>query len=556
MTASTLLVDPLAALFRTELDGCPPLVIDSTLVDVTLLPPLAQVVVVRQFTNTTDKLVEAVLTLPPLGQHEVVFRLTVWIGGVMYDATPQSVRRGRRAHDRAVEDGRRAILYELLKHDIQMISIAGIEPGAPVEVQIWSIKPLGRPEQDRATLFIPLSARHDAVMAVLTDADALVTTPAHHVATLAVHAAGLQVSLCGQGNPYPVASGDPIRIDCAAPIQIEIVPEHDHSLDHSVWQVDQVGGWEVTSPRGIETFRHPKNPGGCLASDRSDWIFGALDTAQGEIRVTAPLPTEGIAPNARALRAFAAAGFAHAATPQDPDVVRRTANILSRQTCLTFIGPDGELPDDMLVMRKLALPEMLALEKTGAPPSPVGLEPFDYEKPAQSPEAALPMKTDYEVPPGNRAAPNAQAPRFHWLPWGVAAFALLLLSGVFQLMALELPPRLIAVLILLSVGAVASLPHDQALVRRRLPVLAILVIPWIAALSCGPLLDASTYGGTPPPGWMIPAQLSLLALSAILPVAVLPFMRGARIFALALGIFNFALTAFVTLSGVLVLSPD
>lgn len=124
---------------------------------------------------------------------------------------------------------------------------------------------------------------------------------------------------------------------------------NERSLDHSAWQVDQVGGWEVTAACGTETFRHPMNPNGRLISNRGDWIFGVMQTAQGEVRVTAPLPTEGIAPNARALRAFAASALAESGTPQEPDAIRRLANILSHQTSLRFVGPGGELPAEFPV---------------------------------------------------------------------------------------------------------------------------------------------------------------------------------------------------------------
>lgn len=549
-----LLVDPLAAFFRAELEGCAPLVLDSTHVDVSLLPPLAQIVVVRHFTNASDQLVEAVLTLPPLARQEVVFRLAVYIDGVHYDAIPQPAKRGRRAHDAALADGRRAILYELLENDIQLISIAGIEPRDTVEVQIWSIKPLGRPEENRATLFVPLSARHDGIMSVLTDVDALVTTQAWHPATLQLNWGALQVTLCGQGNPYEIISSDPIRIDCAAPIQLEIVPIDGRSLDHSAWQVDQAGGWEVTSARGLETFRHPMNPGGSVTSNRSDWIFGAMETIQGEIRVTAPLPTEGIAPNARALRAFAAAGFVESAKPQEPDTVHRIANILSRQTSLAFIGPEGELPDEIPVLRKLALPEVLALEKTGVPPQPVALEPFDYGPPLAAPEPLLPRKVDDPIAPGARQ-PDARQQRHRLLPWLLGAIALLSIVGTFQLIDYPLHLRLVVILGVITLGAIAFLPDEESPVRRRLPLLAVLLLPWIAALGTGPLLDDFTYGGAPPPAWMIPIQCALLIASAILPLVLMPIMRGARRFTLALGILNFSLTFFVTVSGVLILSP-
>lgn len=543
-----LLVDPLAAFFRPALEGYAPLTLDRTHVEVELLPPLAKIALVRSFTNTSDQRIEAILTLPPIARDEAVFRLIVNIGGVEYEAAPQSGKRGRRAHDAAVADGRRAILYELLKHDIQMISIAGIEPGDWVEVQIWSVKPLGRPDGNKAVLFIPLSARHDAIMSVLLDADALVTAPAQHRASLTVSSAATQVTLCGPGAPYEMASDTPINIDCAAPIQLEIVPIGDGSLDHSAVQVDQAAGWEVTSERGTETFRHPTNPGGSVTGDRRDWIFGVMKTQEGEVRITAPLLTATIGPNGRALRAVAAAGFVESGTPLKPAAIRRLAHVLSRQSSLAFIGPDGELSDELPVLRKLALPEMLSPEKTGLPPRPVALEPFDYGPPPPDPGPLLPRRVDEQKTPG------ALEPRSRFAPWPMAAVGLLSIFGIFQLIAYPLPYRLVAILALIALGAAAVFPREESPGRRRLPLLIVLVLPWIAALAAGPLLDDFTYGGAPPPGWMIPTQFALLIASAILPFGLMPYMRGARRFTMAVGALNLTLTLFVTVSGVLILS--
>lgn len=544
-----LLVDPLAVFFRPDLEGRPPLTFDSTHVEVTLLPPLAKIAVARRFTNTSDARIEAVLTLPPIGRDEVVFRLIVNIGGVEYEAAPEPSKRARRAHDAAVADGRRAILYELLKHDIQMISIAGIEPGDRVEIQIWSVKALGRPQDDKAVLFIPLSARHDATMSGLLDADALVTTPARHPASLTVSSATARVTLCGTGAPFEMAADRPINIDCAAPIQLEIVPIGDGSLDHSAVDVDQATGWEVTSERGIETFRHPANPGGSVTSDRRDWIFGVMATQQGEVRITAPLLTEAIGPNGRALRAVAAAGFVESGTPVEPAALRRLAHVLSRQSSLAFIGPEGEVSDELPVLRKLALSEMLSLENTGQPPQPVGLEPFDYGPPPPEPGPAPPRRVDDQHTPGARDAGSRVA------AWPLlAAGGLLAIFGVFQLIDYPLPYRLVAILAVIALGATAVFPRDES-GRRRLSWLLVLVAPWVAALAAGPLADDFTYGGgATPPAWMIPTQFALLTASAILPLGLLPYMRGARRFTLALGVFHLLLTAFVTVSGVLLLS--
>ncbi|MBP7658787.1 MAG: hypothetical protein KA778_02195, partial [Burkholderiaceae bacterium] len=83
-----------------------------------------------------------------------------------------------------------------------------------------------------------------------------------------------------------------------------------------------------------------------------DWIFGIVTTPAGDIRVTAPLHSDGyaptprglrgLAPNAWGMRAFAAAGYVESASPQEPDAVRLAAQIVSRSSSLAYIGPAGE----------------------------------------------------------------------------------------------------------------------------------------------------------------------------------------------------------------------
>ncbi len=142
------------------------------------------------------------------------------------------------------------------------------------------------------------------------------------------------------------------------------------------------------------------------------------------------------------------------------------------------------------------------------------------------------------------------------LPWAMAAIALLSILGIFHLIGYPLPHRLVVILGLIILGATALLPSEASAARRRLPLLTVLVLPWIAALGAGPLLDDFTYGGAPPPDWMIPTQLALLIASAILPLVLMPSMRGARRFTVAVGIFNLSLTLFVTVSGILILTPE
>jgi hypothetical protein len=566
MTGTTLLVDPLAALFRPALEGRAPLLLDKTEVEVTLVPPMAHIVVTRQFTNTTEQLVEAVLTLPPLAPQEVVFRLTVCFGGRLYEAIPQPAKRARHAHDDAIAQGRVAILYELLRNDVQLISIAGIKPGAQVKVQTWSIRPLVRPEENRATLSITLGAARNFPGYGLSDADAPVITTAYHSGTLMLNAAEtLQVTHRPWNDlPEAVTSPEPVIIDCGIPILLDIVALEGGRLDHSEWQVDKPGGWEASAVRIADTLRGPMMPGQNVTSHRTDWIFGVTRTDDSEIRVTAPLPTEEIAPHARALRAFAAAGFVASATPLDVATVRRTANILSRQTSLVFIGPEGELPDELPMLRKLALPTMLASDGISADPQPPALEPFPVEPPP-APRPSLPIKSNPITPgsslrdfDGKQINPGAMPPRsrLKWVKWVPAALVLLGIAVAFQSIDYPMPPKLMAIVGLMLLSAIPFVPREGSPARRRLPLLTILPLPWIVSLLAGPLTDDFTYGGgAPVPGWMIPLQYALLAASALLPVFLIPIMREARRFTAVLGVLNFVLTFFVTSASILILTP-
>ncbi|MBG0807946.1 hypothetical protein IY145_00680 [Methylosinus sp. H3A] len=323
----SLLVDPLAAFFRHELSKTEPLVLDSTEVEVELLPPLARVAITRRFSNTSCSLLEAVLTLPPTAQHEVVFGLTVTINGAVYHARARHHTDASSAHNAAIAEGRRAILYELIADVVQLVSIAGIEAGAQVAVRIESIRPLNRPDDDTATLHISLTAELGRVNRRLSDADALLTMPNTHDATLTVVAEGLKVML---NDPQRLISpGESCPIDCRETIALHITALGDRSLDYSCRHVESPGGWEASSRPSAEGFSQPMQPSGSVTSNRTDWMFGRMDTADREIRITAPMPDrdgDALSPNARATAAFAAAALAGAARRHDPE--RRSASVL------------------------------------------------------------------------------------------------------------------------------------------------------------------------------------------------------------------------------------
>ncbi len=551
MSANTLLVDPLAALFRPALSGLPPLVLDDAEIEVQLCVPLAVIVAVRRFTNNSDRLIEAVLTLPPIAPDEVLYRLLVRIGGVDYQGVPQSARRARREHDVAIANGQRAILYELLGGRIPLVSIAGIEPATQVEVVTWSVKPVTRLAGNTARLDIALGAGSDASAARLGHADAIVTTAERHAASLRVSAEALQVTISGQ--PYPdqiLQINEAIGVECGTPIVLDIMALKGRSLDRSEWQVDKSGGWEVTSERSFETFRHPTNPGGRISSDRDDWIYGRVSTATGIVKVTAPLHDDGnwwgVAPVAQGMRAFAATGFVEAATPQTGADVLRAANVLTRKTSLVFIGPEGELPDEIPQLRKLALAAM-DVSETSVPSLPQ-LEPVPevWMEPPQEPD--LPVK---ESP----IMPGAGASRRDWLTWMEIPFLVALLVTAWWL-NLPVTQSLAVFAVAILLVAMRFRPARGTVARRRSPLLVLLALPPVASFLGGPLpWQMATGDMARIADWMIPFQLGMSVSALLLPIALVIALPGARHFVLVLGLLAVVLTFLLAATSIITLSP-
>ncbi len=553
MSNSTMLVDPLAALFEPPPAGAPPLLLDATEVEVELLPPLARVTITRRFTNASDQLLEAVLTLPPAARHEVVHGLTVTIDGAEYHALARDRERSDLADGAAIAERRRAILYELLADDVQLISVSGVEAGAQVAVRIESIRPLDRPDEATAALTIALTADSGPINRRLADSDVLLTTSARHPATLSVIADGLTVGLVVLERM--IALGRSIPIDCALPVSLRIAPFGERSLDHSVFHVEAPGGWEASSDARLETFRHPLNPGGGATSDRTDWIFGHLGIRTGRLRVTAPSPLSDdgrLRPDARAMAAFAAANFMESGAPCEGDMLRLAANILTRRNSLVFVGREGELPDAIPTLRKLALPLDVLVDSAADVPPEKRTDILAPPPPKPEPEPVagppLPIHPGPHITPGGAGREaGARAPGYRWLTWwGPAALSALWVAGAIQLVRIPLSPVMAAWVVLMLLNAFRFFPREGSPARRRLPLLLMLALPWIASIVVGPLGLADGNGDAARQSLLIQFQQGLLVGGLALPLILTPFMGDARRFTLTVGLLNLVITFLTT----------
>lgn len=536
MFANVPLVDPLAALFRAVPRGTTPLVLDATHVAVTILAPLARVVISRRFTNRSDATIEAVLTLPAPAPNEIVHGLSVTINGVTYEAEAAPRPRAARAHDKAIAQGQRAILHEIVAGGAQLISICGIEPGAEVAVSASSVRPLERRAVRLAGLEIALTANENSINRRLSDADALLTVEERHDATLAVAAAGLRVTLDGSDHELPY--GRSTEIDCAAPISLRINAMDDRILDCTARDVERPGGWEAAcGPRG--SALQPLGSLSARLETRQDWIYGSTGLGEQDIRVIAPTSIEGFGAldaDARAMTAFAADHFIEAARRLDPEALRHAAGLLNRRTSLRFIGPEGELSEAAPILRKVALP---ALEpEIDRQPLPLG-EPLIIGSPEE------PQSSE----------PRAMAPRYSWFTWAPLALFLWWLLGRGGLVPAPTVPLFLAMAFLLILDAVRYFPRPHTPVRRRLPLLTVLALPPIISVLAGPLGFMGNDIEVADQGRMLWIQYACLVASGGFPFALLPAMRGGQRLTLAAGAVAFLLTFVTTSVGITIIAP-
>lgn len=88
------------------------------------------------FRNADAGTIEATVTFPvPI--HATLHRLTARIGGRTLTASALRRNVARETYEKAVDDGRTAVLHEELVRGVHMLSIAHIPPGAEVAVSAW-----------------------------------------------------------------------------------------------------------------------------------------------------------------------------------------------------------------------------------------------------------------------------------------------------------------------------------------------------------------------------------------------------------------------------------
>jgi hypothetical protein len=184
MTASIVGPDPLVTFLRAHTADKHPVPLVATRIDVTIRGALARVTSERTFRNDEQQSIEATMTFP-VPVDAALCSLSARIDGRTLTAVAQARQEARETYERAVDQGKAAVLHEELLKGIHMLSVAHVRPGATIVVTDTWTAPLafvgGTPQ-----LRIPTTVGDIYGRSPLAPSDDLVTGDVVHEATIRI----------------------------------------------------------------------------------------------------------------------------------------------------------------------------------------------------------------------------------------------------------------------------------------------------------------------------------------------------------------------------------
>ncbi len=216
MTASIVGPDPLVTFLQAHTADKHPVPLVATRIDVTILGALARVTTERTFRNDEQQSIEATMTFP-VPVDAALCSLSARIDGRTLTAVAQARQEARETYERAVDEGKAAVLHEELLKGIHMLSVAHVRPGATIVVTDTWTAPLafvgGTPQ-----LRIPTTVGDIYGRSPLAPSDDLVTADVVHEATIHIVCED-GVATIARADAAPDGSHT-IRLD--APIDITV----------------------------------------------------------------------------------------------------------------------------------------------------------------------------------------------------------------------------------------------------------------------------------------------------------------------------------------------
>jgi Vault protein inter-alpha-trypsin domain len=184
MTASIVGPDPLVTFLQAHTAHKHPVPLVATRIDVTIRGALARVTSERTFRNDEQQSIEATMTFP-VPVDAALCSLSARIDGRTLTAVAQARQEARETYERAVDQGKAAVLHEELLKGIHMLSVAHVRPGATIVVTDTWTAPLafvgGTPQ-----LRIPTTVGDIYGRSPLAPSDDLVTGDVVHEATIRI----------------------------------------------------------------------------------------------------------------------------------------------------------------------------------------------------------------------------------------------------------------------------------------------------------------------------------------------------------------------------------
>ncbi len=169
------------------------------------------------FRNAEDRTIEATITFP-VPVHATLHRLTAKIGGRILTAEARPRHQARDAYERAVDDGRTAVLHEERLRGVHMLSIAHIPPGAEIAVTHAWIAAMSPRDAGEAFLRVPVTVGDIYGDSPFTDADDLaVSRSVLHRAEIEIDSGDAVARIAGS----TLVDGKTTRI-LDAPIDVEV----------------------------------------------------------------------------------------------------------------------------------------------------------------------------------------------------------------------------------------------------------------------------------------------------------------------------------------------
>lgn len=178
------------------------------------------------FRNDEDRTFEATLTFP-VPVHATLCCLSARIGERTLAAKAQRRDAARETYEKAVEDGRSAVLHEELVRGVHVLSVANIPAGAAIAVTHSWIAALAPCGDGKWQVRIPITVGDIYGVSPFTDADDLTAANVVHEAQVDIDCGGA-VALIGGA---PLAAGRSLGVVLDAPIDLEIAGLADAPAD-------------------------------------------------------------------------------------------------------------------------------------------------------------------------------------------------------------------------------------------------------------------------------------------------------------------------------------